>query len=87
MGIEYEGIKLTDIYNKANPNKISQKFGKSLIMSLAVTHEGDPSIIRKIRLNQDFKPPETLQDEDLEEEKLLDEQKLFQTLHENLVEL
>ena len=54
MGIEYEGIKLTDIYNKANPNKITQKFGKSLIMSLAVTHEGEPTAKRLVRTNPDY---------------------------------
>ena len=32
MGAEYDGVKLTDIYNKANPNKIAQKYGKSIIV-------------------------------------------------------
>lgn len=77
MGMEYDGIRLTEIYNKANPNKIAQKYGKSLIMSLAVTHEGEPTIKRRVQVNPDFKGPLVPPEEELEEDKLLDEQKLF----------
>jgi hypothetical protein len=73
MGAEYEGIKLTDIYNKANPNKIAIKYGKSLIMSLAVTHEGEPICRRTVKLNPDYKAPEISPEEELEEERMLDD--------------
>lgn len=87
MGIEYDNVKLTDIYCKANPNKISQKYGRAILVKLAVTHEGDPTVKRMINWNPDFKPVHTTPEEEQEEEKLLDEQKLFQTLHEQLQEL
>ena len=87
MGLEYDNVRLTDIYCKANPNKVTQKFGKSLIMSVGITYEGDPTIKRQVRVNPDFKPVQVSPQEELEEEKLLDEQKLFQTLHESLIEL
>ena len=77
MGIEYEGIKLTDIYNRANPNKITQKYGKQINLCLAVTHEGDPTIQRKVTLNPDYQPVTISPEEEQEEERLLDEQKLF----------
>ena len=87
MGAEYDGVKLTDIYNKANPHKITQKYGKSIIVSLAVTHQGEPTVNRMVRNNPECPPPKVSAEEELEEEKMLDEQKLFQSLHEQLLHL
>ena len=77
MGIEYEGIKLTDVYNKANPNKIAQKYGKSILISLAVNHQGEPTVHRNVKINPNCPSSNSTAEEELEEEKLLDEQKLF----------
>ena len=46
MGIEYEGIKLIDVYTKSNPHKVSQKYGKQLIMTLRFNHDKEPTIRR-----------------------------------------
>lgn len=32
MGVEYEDIKLVDVYNKTNPHKVKEKYGKMLIV-------------------------------------------------------
>ena len=77
MGIEYDGVRLTEIYNKANPNKVSQKYGRAILVKLAVTYDGSPTVKRIISWNPDYKPVQTTPEEELEEEKLLDEQKLF----------
>jgi len=42
-------------------------------MSISFNHENEPSIRRKVRLNQDYKPPEIPPEDEIEEEKLLDE--------------
>ena len=87
MGMEYESVKLTDVYCKANGNKVTQKYGKAFLISLGVTHEGDPTVNRLVRNNPDFCAQSVTETEAQEEEKLLDEQKLFQSLHEQLVTL
>ncbi len=56
-------------------------------MQLAVTHEGEPTAKRRVKINPDYQVPNITPEEEQEEEKLMDEQKLFQTLHENLIEL
>ena len=56
-------------------------------MHLAVTHEGEPTAKRSVKMNPDYQAPNITPEEEQEEEKLMDEQKLFQTLHENLVDL
>lgn len=73
MGMEYEGVKLTDIYNKANPNKIAQKYGKTIIIELVLTHKGEPSVKRVIKNNPECPPPQVNTEEEVEEEKMLDE--------------
>ena len=85
MGIEYDNVKLTEVYCKANSNKVSQKYGKAYMISLGVTHEGDPTIKRTVKKNLEWVPPKTEEDEG--EDKLMDEQKLFQSLHEQLMAL
>lgn len=42
---------------------------------------------RSVTINPDFTEPESKPEEEAEEEKLLDEQKIFQSLHEALEEL
>lgn len=42
-------------------------------MSVGITYEGDPTIKRQVRVNPDFKPVQVSPQEELEEEKLLDE--------------
>ncbi|CDW91361.1 UNKNOWN [Stylonychia lemnae] len=87
MGVEYEGIKLIDIYTKSNPNKVAQKYGKQLIINLLFNYENKATIKRLVKINSDYRPPQIPQEDEIEEEKLLDEQKLFQSLHEQLKEL
>lgn len=57
------------------------------MVRLAFNHEGAPSVKRTVKLNKDYKYPEELTAEEKEEEKLLDEQKMFQNLHESLMNL
>ena len=73
MGVEYEGIKLVDIYNKSNPNKVSQKYGKQFIIEIVFNFEGEPIARREIKMNQLYKQPEIVPEDEQEEEKLLDE--------------
>ena len=71
MGIEFDEIKLTDVYIKSNPNKIMSKYGQQFNISL------DSNGKRTIVLNPAFKEPVSKPEEEQEEEKLLDEQKIF----------
>eukprot|EP00347_Sterkiella_histriomuscorum_P011359 403372754 len=87
MGLEYDGIKLVDIYTKSNPNKVNQKYGKQLIMRLVFNQENQPTLLRVVSQNPDYIPPEIAPEDELEEEKLLDEQNLFQSLHNRLIQL
>jgi hypothetical protein len=73
MGKEYEGVRLTELYCKANPNKVSQRYGRALIMRLGINHEGEPCAKRYVEWNKDYTPPEVKPEEDQEEERLLDE--------------
>lgn len=74
MGIEYDDIKLTEVYCKANSNKVAQRYGKAYTVSLGVTHDGEPSVKRIVAKNPDWVPPPAIEQE---EDRLLDEQKLF----------
>ena len=82
MGVEFENMKLTDVYIKSNPNKISQKYGQQLLITRKVDSQE-----RTISLNPDYKEPVIKPEDEAEEEALLDEQKIFQSLHESLEEM
>ena len=85
MGVEYQDIKLTDVYIKSNPHKISQKYGQQFLCN--VDFEKSVNNYRLISKNPNYVAPKVKPEEEAEEEKLLDEQKIFQSLHEALEEL
>lgn len=85
MGIEFDGIKLIDVYVKANPFKVATKYGQEFLIK--VDFEKDINEYRIVTKNPEYKPPDIKPEDEAEEEKMLDEQKIFQSLHEALEEL
>ena len=75
MGVEYENIRLVEVYSKTDQNqrKIVQRYGQQFICKQ-----------NSVKLNPKYKAPIINEDEEREEENLLDEQKRFQSLHDSL---
>lgn len=73
MGKEFEGFVLIDVYSKTNHHKVAQKYGQQLSVSLLADGKSD----RKVSFNEDFVEQPSNLEEDDQEEKLLDEQKMF----------
>ena len=82
MGTEFVGFSLLDVYAKSNPNKIAQKFGGELVITVKSQLVDEKlHLERTIAKNPEFAAPAANPEEDAQEEKLLDEQKRFQQLH------
>lgn len=71
MGIEFQGIKLIDVYVKANPFKIASKYGQEFLIS--VDFAKDINDYRVVKKNPEYKPPMIKPEDEAEEEKMLDE--------------
>lgn len=80
MGVEFDDIKLTDVYIKSNMHKISQKYGQQFLVKVDFNKDLDE--YREITANPDYKESKIKPEDEAEEETMLDEQKIFQSLHE-----
>jgi|688.fasta_scaffold1029966_2 hypothetical protein len=75
MGIEFDDFNLLDVYAKTNINKISQKYGGQFTVSFPFTDLKFTDGCRKVQITTGWIEPKSNSDEDMQEEKLLDEQK------------
>lgn len=84
MGVEFDDFNLLDVYAKTNTNKISQKYGGQFTVIIPFDKNLKLVESRQVVVTQGWIEPKSNSDEDLQEEKLLDEQKQIQSLHDQL---
>jgi hypothetical protein len=83
MGIEFDDFNLLDVYAKTNTNKISQKYGGQL--TVVIPYDKNLKLTdgsRTVVFTKGWVEPKSNSEEDQQEEKLLDEQKQIQSLHD-----
>ena len=64
MGVEFDGVKLIDIYLKNHPHRVKQKYGQQLL--IAVDFNRPLNSCRKVSLNPKYTEP--VINKDLEKE-------------------
>ena len=59
MGVEFTDFSLLDVYAKTNPNKITLKYGKELVVKVdhSKDSDGDSHLSRKVEKAADFVAP------------------------------